>query len=80
MSISPEEYFVKRLADHGKTVYLVRTSPTDRQERIRQAIIECKLDVVIFGTNRENGKPETYQQAYERFYKSPLHQPARENA
>lgn len=68
-----ESYFVKRLADHGKTVYLVRTTPTDRQERIRQAIIECHLDAVIFGTNRATQKPETYSEAFQRFYNSPLH-------
>jgi hypothetical protein len=64
------QLFVKRLHDHGKELGTA-TDPDDLRERIRYAIIECGLDAVIFGKT-ETGKPETYAQAFERFYGEPL--------
>jgi hypothetical protein len=62
-----ELWFVKRLKDHGQTVFTGTTDPDTRRERIRQAILAGNLDCTILGTNAA-GKPETYAQAFERFY------------
>jgi hypothetical protein len=66
-----ESYFVKRLGEHGQTVYLVRTDPDDRRERIRAAIMVGHLECTILG-RRSDGKPENYADAFERLYGEPL--------
>jgi hypothetical protein len=67
-----EAYFVRRLAEHGRTVFAGISDPDIRRERIRQAILDGKLDCAILG-RRPDGKPETYQAAFERHYQQPLH-------
>lgn len=67
-----ELYFIARLKDHGAQIMTGVTDPTIRRERIRKAILDNGLDAVIFGRNRGTGKPDTYSQAFERFYGEPL--------
>lgn len=74
-----EMFFVKRLGEHGRTVFAGITDPNERRERIRYAILEGKLDCAILGKNPK-GRVETYAEAFERFYGEPLeptstHQP-----
>lgn len=66
-----EMWFVKRLKDHGHTVFLGDTTPEIRRERIRTAILDAQLDTVIIG-RAPNGRPERYAESFERFYKQPL--------
>lgn len=73
-----EAYFAKRLADHGKRVFEGTTDPALRKARIRQAIIDSAMDCTIIGKNAA-GKPETYQQAFERHFGEPL-VPSRQKA
>jgi len=69
--LDAELWFVKRLKDHGKDVFLGDTTAEIRKERIRQAILERGCDVAIIGRS-VNGKPETYSAAFERLFKEPL--------
>jgi hypothetical protein len=66
-----ESYFVRRLKDHGRTVFAGVSDPGIRRERIRAAILEGGLDVAIIG-RRPDQKPETYAAAFQRFYGEPL--------
>jgi hypothetical protein len=66
-----EAHFAKRLADHGKRVFEGATDPQLRKERIRQAIIESRMDCTVIGRNAA-GKPETYAQLFERHFGEPL--------
>lgn len=70
-SFDAEMYFAKRLGEHGKRVFTGLTDPTITKERIRQAIIDSKVDCTIIG-RAPNGKPETYSQSFQRFYGEPL--------
>ena len=69
-----EVFFVKRLQDHGRRVHEGITDPEERRERIRYAILEGNLDCAIIGRHPSTKKPETYAQAFERFYGEPLTQ------
>jgi hypothetical protein len=66
-----ENYFAKRLKDHGAYVY-----PASEQfpmvERIRRAILDAKLTSTIIGRNSATKKPETYAQCFERLYREPI--------
>jgi len=66
-----EMQFARRLGEHGKRVFAGLNDPTITKDRIRQAIIDSKVDCTIFGPNPA-GKPETYQQAFERHFNEPL--------
>jgi hypothetical protein len=66
-----EEFFVRRLNDHRRAIHAGITDPDERRERIRYAILEGKLDCTIIGKS-PGGKPETYTQAFERYYREPL--------
>jgi hypothetical protein len=67
-----ENWFANRLAEHGKKIFLGSTTFELRRQRIREAILERGVDYAIIGT-KADGKPETYAQAFERFYSEPLH-------
>ena len=67
-----EMQFAKRLGEHGKHVFAGPSDPTITKDRIRQAIIDSKVDCTIFGSNPA-GKPETYQAAFERHFNEPLY-------
>jgi hypothetical protein len=67
-----EMYFARRLGEHGKSIFTGLSDPTITKARIRQAIIDSRLDCTIIG-RAPNGKPETYAQSFERFYNEPLH-------
>ena len=66
-----EAFIVRRLADHGRQVFTGVTDPAIRRERIRQAILDGKLEAAIIGKNAA-GKAETYSQLFERLYGEPL--------
>lgn len=66
-----EMYFARRLGEHGKHVFSGLSDPTITKDRIRQAIIDSRLDCTIIG-RAPSGKPETYAQSFERFYSEPL--------
>jgi hypothetical protein len=66
-----EEFLVKRLAEHRRQISAGVTDPALRRERIRTAIIEAGLECVIVG-RAPGGRPETYAQAFERYYREPL--------
>lgn len=70
-SFDVEMFFVRRLKEHGKRCFEGVTWPEITKERIRQAIIDSKVDCGIIG-RAPNGKPETYAQSFERFYQEPL--------
>jgi hypothetical protein len=69
-----EEFFVKRLRDHRRTIHAGVTDTVTRKERIRAAILDGHLDCAIIG--RHGGKSETYSQCFARHYGEPL-QPKR---
>lgn len=71
--------FANRLREHGcDTIFDGRSSDDERVERIRDAIIARGLEVVVFGPNpADNGKAETYAQAFERCFGIPLDPKAR---
>lgn len=70
-SFDAEEFFVKRLRDHRRTIHAGVTDTTTRKERIRAAILAGHLDCVIIGRNAA-GKPETYSECFARHYGEPL--------
>jgi DNA-binding LacI/PurR family transcriptional regulator len=63
-----EMWFARRLEEHGYHVFLGATTREQRRDRIRQAIIDRGCDCVIVGKRPGTGKPETYEQAFQRFY------------
>lgn len=65
-----EAYFVRRLKDHGVAVYLCSTSPETNRDRIRAGIAKGSLAGVIIGA--KGGKPETYEELFQRVYGEPL--------
>lgn len=65
-----ERFFVRRLGDHGVTVYLCSTSPETCRENIRRGIADGGLAGVIIGS--KGGKPETYEELFQRVYGEPL--------
>lgn len=71
--LDAELWFVKRLKDHGRKVFTGDSNPTERRERIRQAIVDANLQLAIIGRG-PNKKPETYAQCFERFYGESLYQ------
>lgn len=66
-----EMFFVRRLKEHGKRVLEGVTTSEITKERIRQALIDAKVDCTICGRNAA-GKAETYAQAFERHFGEPL--------
>lgn len=69
-NIQGELWFAHRLKQLGRGVFTGDTTPEIRKQRIREAIIEGDLDVVIIG--RRNGKPETFEDCFARLYGEPL--------
>jgi hypothetical protein len=66
-----EMYFARRLGEHGKSIFTGISDPSITKARIRQAIIEARMDCNIIG-RAPNGKSETYSQSFQRFYGEPL--------
>jgi hypothetical protein len=66
-----EMYFARRLGEHGKRIFTGLSDPAITKDRIRQAIIDARMDCTIIG-RAPNGKPETYSQSFARFYGEPL--------
>jgi hypothetical protein len=66
-----ESYIVKRLREHGAFIYPV-SDAFPIKERIRQAIIDRKLEPVIIGRNSATKKCESYSACFERLYGEPL--------
>jgi len=73
-----ETWFAKRLTEHGVTILSGAPDRATRMERFRGAILGCYLEAVIVG-GKAAGKPETYQQIFERLYGEPLRQPQKLN-
>jgi hypothetical protein len=71
-ALDVELLFAKRLREHHKRVFDGLTTSEITKDRIRQAIIDSKVDCAIFGRNPA-GKPETYQAAFERHFNEPLY-------
>jgi hypothetical protein len=59
---------VKRLTEHRRTITAGITDRDERRERIRFAILEGGLEMTIIGRHPTTKKPETYAQAFERYY------------
>lgn len=70
--VDAEMFMAKRLKEHGANIFTGVTDSTERKERIRKAIIDCGLDVIVIGRNGA-GKTETYADAFARFYNEPLY-------
>lgn len=70
-AFNAEEFFARRLHDHRRAIHAGVTDAATRQERIRQAILTGGLDCTIIGRDGK-GKPETYGQAFERHFGTPL--------
>ena len=66
-----EEFFVKRLSDHRRTIHAGITDTGLRKERIRHAILAADLAGVIIGPDAR-GKAETYAAAFARHFGEPL--------
>lgn len=65
-----EAWLVKRLGDHGASVFDGDTDNQTRKERIRDAILSNGLSSVIAG--QHNGKHETYAAVFRRLFGEPL--------
>lgn len=81
-TLDQECWFAKRLREHGAGWILAGdTTAAVRRERVRAAILKHRLEPVIIGRGRD-GKPMTYEQAFERLYGQSLHveQPEGTNA
>lgn len=64
------KFFIRRLKEHGVTVYECVTSPETTRDNIRRGIVAGQLDATIIGS--KDGKPETYAQLFERVWQQPL--------
>jgi hypothetical protein len=71
-NLDAEVFIAKRLREHGAKIFEGVTDSAERKERIRNAIIDCELDSTVIGRNAA-GKPETYADAFARFYQEPLY-------
>jgi len=74
-----EQFFIRRLHDHHRSITAGDTDPLTRKERIRAAIIAGNLDCIIIGKTAA-GKAETYAQAFERHYREPLNAKGKNHA
>lgn len=63
--MDPEVWILERLKQHGIDVYIEGEFPT-LQARLGHVIVANKFGSVVVG--RHNGKPETYEQLFERIY------------
>lgn len=78
MTIANDQvWFVARLREHGVEIQRSAnqaidgvTTMTERRERLRTAILAHGIAGVIVGSN--NGKCESYAQAFERLFGEPL--------
>lgn len=71
--IDPESWLLQRLQQHGVDVY-APPGPFDcLRDRLAQAIVDNQFGTVVVG--RHDGKPERYEQLFERIYGTKL--PAR---
>lgn len=61
-----EMWLAQRLGTHGVTVFGGLTDRTERIARIRKAICDNGLEVIVCG--RKDGKPVNYAQAFQRLY------------
>lgn len=69
-----EIFVVKRLREHNAHIYAV-SDQFPLKERIRAAIVDSRLDVVIIGRNATTKKAETYAECFQRIYDEPLVKP-----
>jgi hypothetical protein len=70
-----EAWLARRVLDQtGVDVFTGTTDCDIRRERIRAAILERGLAAVVLGKGA-GGKPENYQQIFERLYSQPLNVP-----
>lgn len=67
-----EFWLAGRLVQHGVKVFEGVTDRALRKERIRAGILEQGLAQVICGRSRNDRKPFTYSEAFERLYGEPL--------
>lgn len=65
-----EMWLARRLGTHGVPVFGGVTDRAERIARIRKAICDNHLEVIIAG--RKDGKPVNYSQAFERLYHEKL--------
>lgn len=70
-----EAWLAKRVLEQTNVdVYTGITDRDIRRERMRAAILEHGLAAVVLGKGA-GGKPESYQQIFERLYSQPLNVP-----
>lgn len=78
MSINPEEFLLQRLKDHGIDVYASAGSTGCMRDWLAQAIVDNQYGSIVAG--RHGGKPERYEQLFERIYGTKLPMQKREAA
>ncbi len=74
LDLTAEAWLIRRLGNHGRHVEDGVTDVAIRRERIRAALLEGGLEVVVVGRGA-SGKPETYAQVFGRLYGEPLERP-----
>lgn len=70
LNFEGEAWLARRLEQHGANVFEGDTTQQTRCERFRQIILSNGFSSVTVG--RRAGKPESYQQYFERLYGVPL--------
>lgn len=69
-NLEAESFLLERLKDHGIDVYADGPVFAHFRDRLRKVITDNRIGPVIVG--RREGRPESYQQAFERLYGEPL--------
>jgi len=67
-----ELWLIGRLGQHGIHVADGVTSPADRKERIREALVQSGKSWMIHGSKPGSKKPETYSEAFTRLFSEKL--------
>lgn len=70
MSVDPEQFLLQRLKDHGIDVNAPAGPFNTLRDRLAQVIVDNHFGSVVVG--RHNGKPERYEQIFERIYGTKL--------
>lgn len=70
MSIDPEQFLLERLKDHGVDVYAPAGPFECLRDRLAQVIVDNRFGSVVAG--RHNGKPERYEDLFQRIYGTKL--------
>lgn len=70
MNLSDEVWLAARLKQHGAQIFDGLTTPKQRCERMRQAILAAGLADRVLG--KSSGQHQTYRVVFERLYGQPL--------